>query len=206
MHSFQFSSIVFTSVAYTDDLAEVLPGISVLSFLFQALSANAGRSGCANPVPYYWEAFCSFKTGWEGTWTDYMICPPAKQSAVVEYYTSRRHVGGIADLLDFTPCDLWSLIRSTLTQLSTMYAAQHALQGQPSRSTTLPCLKACKALESALGQRSSLPSQISSTINSLPVHEVLVRAQAAMSCGLAGILRSESCGILTQWPSKAAGL
>ena len=64
-------------------------------------------------MPYYWEAFCSFKTGWEGTWTDYMICPPAKQSAVVEYYTSRRHVAGIADLLDFTPCDLWPLIRLT---------------------------------------------------------------------------------------------
>ncbi|CAK0758806.1 hypothetical protein CVIRNUC_002648 [Coccomyxa viridis] len=40
-----------------------------------------------------------------------MICPPAKQSAVVDYYSSRRHVAGIADLLDFTPCDLWPLIR-----------------------------------------------------------------------------------------------
>ena len=168
------------SVADIDNLTEVLPGTSVLSFPLQALSAIAGRSGCANPVPYYWEAFCSFKTGWEGTWTDYMICPPAKQSAVVDYYTSRRHVSGIADLLDFTPCDLWPLIRSTLTHPSIMCAAQHALQEKPSRSTTLLCLKACKALESLLGQRSNSPSQISSAIDSLPVHGVLLSAQATM--------------------------
>ncbi len=103
--------MVFMSVADIADLPEVLPDAFVLSLPLQALSASAGRSGCANPVPYYWEAFCSFKTGWEGTWTDYMICPPAKQSAVVDYYSSRRHVAGIADLLDFTPCDLWPLIR-----------------------------------------------------------------------------------------------
>jgi len=75
------------------------------------VNGAAGRTGCENPVPYYWEAFCSFKTGWENTWTDYMICPPEKQAAAVDYYTSRRHVAGFDDLLEFTPCSLWPLIR-----------------------------------------------------------------------------------------------
>ena len=65
-------------------------------------------------MPYYWEAFCSFKTGWEHTWTDYMICPPEKQAAAADYYTSRRHVAGFEELLDFTPCSLWPLIRRAL--------------------------------------------------------------------------------------------
>ena len=68
-------------------------------------------------MPYYWEAFCSFKTGWEHTWTDFMICPPEKQAAAAEYYTSRRHVAGFDELLDFTPCSLWPLIRLPLGQL-----------------------------------------------------------------------------------------
>lgn len=62
-------------------------------------------------MPYYWEAFCSFKTGWDNTWTDYMICPPEKQAAAADYYTSRRHIAGFDELLDFTPCSLWPLIR-----------------------------------------------------------------------------------------------
>ena len=88
-------------------------------------------------MPYYWEAFCSFKTGWEGTWTDYMICPPAKQSAAVEYYTSRRHVAGIADLLDFTPCDLWPLIRWEMIIIDVQIIIKHAWCSACSAGTAL---------------------------------------------------------------------
>ena len=61
-------------------------------------------------MPEFWSGFCTFKT--EGTWTDYMMCSPQKQAAIVEYYQSRRHIPGFAELLTFTPCDLWPVIRS----------------------------------------------------------------------------------------------
>lgn len=70
-----------------------------------------GRAAnCNNPLPYYWQAFCSFQTGWEKTWTDFMICPKEKQASVAAYYTNKE-VAGFKELVRFSPCDLWPLIR-----------------------------------------------------------------------------------------------
>ena len=44
-------------------------------------------------------------------WTDHMVCSPQKQAAILEYYRSRRHIPGFAELLSFTPCELWPVIR-----------------------------------------------------------------------------------------------
>ncbi len=69
-----------------------------------------GAAKCTNPLPYYWRAFCSYQAGWEKTWTDFMICPKEKQASVAEYYTS-KDVTGFRDLAEFSPCNLWPLIR-----------------------------------------------------------------------------------------------
>ena len=69
-----------------------------------------GAAKCTNPLPYYWRAFCSFQTGWEKTWTDFMICPKEQQASVADYYTN-KDVAGFKELVNFSPCQLWPLIR-----------------------------------------------------------------------------------------------
>lgn len=69
-----------------------------------------GAAKCTNPLPYYWRAFCSYQTGWEKTWTDFMICPKEKQASVANYYIG-RDVTGFRELVEFSPCNLWPIIR-----------------------------------------------------------------------------------------------
>ena len=71
---------------------------------------SGSAAECPNPLPYYWRAFCSFQTGWEKTWTDFMICPKERQASVAAYYSSRE-VAGFKEIVDFSPCSLWPLIR-----------------------------------------------------------------------------------------------
>ena len=120
-------------------------------------------------MPYYWEAFCSFKTGWEDTWTDFMICPPEKQAAAADYYTSRRHIAGFDELLDFTPCSLWPLIR---LPISTAFPPTHDLQALRDRASypavgRVKCvLNACK-----IRQQPDASQASSSTALRPPLHE-----------------------------------
>ena len=74
-------------------------------------------------MPQFWSGFCTFKA--EGMWTDHMICSPQKQADILEYYRSRRHIPGFAELLSFTPCELWPVIRSA-SDAPAIPAASHA--------------------------------------------------------------------------------
>ena len=58
-------------------------------------------------------------------WTDHMICSQQKQAAILEYYRSRWHISGFAELLSFTPCELWPVIRSA-SDAPAAPAASHA--------------------------------------------------------------------------------
>ena len=84
---------------------------------------RAGKANCSSPMPQFWSGFCTFKA--EGMWTDHMICSPQKQADILEYYRSRRHIPGFAELLSFTPCELWPVIRSA-SDAPAAPAASHA--------------------------------------------------------------------------------
>ena len=94
---------------------------------------RAGKANCSSPMPQFWSGFCTFKA--EGMWTDHMICSPQKQAAILEYYKSRQHVPGFAELLSFTPCDLWPVIRSA-SDATAASATSHASYPTACRMST----------------------------------------------------------------------
>lgn len=65
---------------------------------------------CSSPLKWYWNNLCSFQQDVGGGWASYMICDDARQQAIVQYLRDKG-VAGFDDLLRFSPCDLWPLIR-----------------------------------------------------------------------------------------------
>jgi hypothetical protein len=68
------------------------------------------QGGCPAPVSWYWYNFCTFDRDVGGGWAAYMICDDARQKSIVDYLRGKG-VADFAELLTFSPCDLWPLIR-----------------------------------------------------------------------------------------------
>ncbi len=65
---------------------------------------------CRAPLRWYWNNFCSFRQDAGGGWAAYMICDEDRQQSIVRYL-KERSVNSFGSILDFSPCDLWPLIR-----------------------------------------------------------------------------------------------
>ena len=83
-------------------------------YLFRKQDKNpcpgGDRNSCSAPLKWYWNNFCSFKQDVGGGWAAYMICDEERQQSIVKYLRERG-VAGFGGMLNFSPCDLWPLIR-----------------------------------------------------------------------------------------------
>jgi len=77
------------------------------------LCPGEDQKGCPAPLSWYWQNFCSFEKDIGGGWAAYMICDDTRQQSIVKYLREKG-VAGFEGILDFSPCDLWPLIRCAL--------------------------------------------------------------------------------------------